>query len=62
MNMLEHISRQQQELEQVLEEVQAFHKLEQKRNKKLLKKLLTVPKLSCNIIDVVSNTNKKVRS
>lgn len=59
MNMLEHISRQQQELEQVLEEVQAFHKLEQKRNKKLLKKLLTVSKLSCNIIGVVSKTNKK---
>ena len=39
MNMLEHISRQQQELERVLEEVQAFHKLEQKRNKKVLKKL-----------------------
>ncbi|QQV88399.1 hypothetical protein [Staphylococcus phage ZCSS1] len=50
MNMMEHISRQEHVLEQVLEEVQAFKKLEQKRNKKLFKKLLTVSKLSCNII------------
>uniref|UniRef100_A0AAU8GS64 Uncharacterized protein n=1 Tax=Mammaliicoccus phage MSShimriz1 TaxID=3230127 RepID=A0AAU8GS64_9VIRU len=50
MNMLEHISRQEHVLEQVQADLQAFHKLEQKRNKKLLKKLLTVSKISCNII------------
>ena len=39
MNMLEHISRQEHVLEQVQADLQAFHKLEQKRNKKLLKKV-----------------------